>query len=112
MPFLRFKGFEPEFVSAIAPLIIEEVSGIVSIPKEIVKIELLNVHMIANSPRSIEILMFKRDQAIHDALAQRLNEMLTDRGYSNVHIFYVMLARELYYKEGKPLASGSTVPIC
>ena len=44
-------------------------SGIVQIPQEIVKIELLPYQIITNTPLSVEILMFQRSQEIHDAVA-------------------------------------------
>ncbi|MBM7563153.1 hypothetical protein JOC55_000085 [Paenibacillus sacheonensis] len=102
---MRFKGFSAAFLKQIAPPLVEEFAALVSIPKEIVKIELLDIQVITNTPRSLEILMFQRTQELHDAIASKLNRMLTEFGCENVHIFFIILNPALYYKEGKPLRS-------
>jgi hypothetical protein len=103
MPFLRFKGIEKDLLKKIAPAIVEEFSHIANIPSDIVKVELLNIEPILNSPASLEILMFQREKEKHDALAFKLHTLLSENGYNNVHIFFVMLTPSLYYKEGIPL---------
>ncbi|WP_098743466.1 DUF1904 family protein [Paenibacillus sp. EZ-K15] len=103
MPYLRFKGFTEVFLEEITPQVVAEFAGIVQIPQEIVKIELLPYQIITNTPLSVEILMFQRTQEIHDAVAARIHDILSERGYRNVHIFFVILKRNLYYKEGRPL---------
>ncbi|NBD23266.1 DUF1904 family protein [Paenibacillus glycinis] len=103
MPFLRFKGFTTAFLKQLTPSLVEEFSKLVRIPKDIVKIEQLDIQVITNTPRSVEILMFQRAQEMHDAIAAKLNRMLMDLGYDNVHIFFIILSPALYYKEGKPL---------
>ncbi|MCZ8521778.1 MULTISPECIES: DUF1904 family protein [Paenibacillus] len=103
MPYLRFKGFPRGDVEQLAPLVVEEFAHIVKVPQEIVKIELLPVEPILNSPLSVEILMFPRDQAIHNDIAARLDAMLKEYGHNHVHIFFILLTRALYYKEGQPL---------
>ncbi|MEI7025485.1 DUF1904 family protein [Paenibacillus sp. y28] len=108
MPFLRFSGFQNRFLQNIAPQLIEEFSRLVHIPQEKVKIELAAIEAITNSPRSVEILMFPRAQEIHDAIASKMNALLQQFGYENVHIYFVMLAPTLYYMEGRPLQSVST----
>lgn len=103
MPYLRFKGFSEVFLEEITPTVVETFAGIVQIPKEIVKIEQLPYRIITNTPLSVEILMFQRSQETHDAVAASIHEILSERGYRNVHIFFVILNRNLYYKEGRPL---------
>ncbi|QHW34714.1 DUF1904 family protein [Paenibacillus rhizovicinus] len=103
MPFLRFKGFTASFLKQFTPSLVEEFSNLVKIPQEIVKVELLDIQIITNTPRSLEILMFQRAQELHDAIASKLHRMLVEFGYENVHIFFVILSPALYYKEGQPL---------
>ncbi|MGN7359946.1 DUF1904 family protein [Paenibacillus sp. SAF-054] len=103
MPFVRFTGFEKNVVETVAPAIVEELAAIANIPQEIVKIELLHVEKITNSPQSVEIFMFPREQEKHDAIAKMINEHLKRQGYDRAHIFYVLLQPSLYYKEGLPL---------
>ncbi|KOP68692.1 hypothetical protein AMS62_28250 [Bacillus sp. FJAT-18019] len=103
MPYLRFKGFPEVFLEELTPQVVEEFAGIVHIPKEIVKIESLPYQIITNTPLSVEILMFQRSQEIHDAIAASIHNILSEHGYRNVHIFFVILQRNLYYKEGRPL---------
>ncbi|WP_027415927.1 DUF1904 family protein [Aneurinibacillus terranovensis] len=103
MPFLRFKGVEKALLKEIAPALIDEFSHIAAIPKEIVKIELLSIEQITDTPPSLEIFMFQREKEKHDALASRLYSLLSEHGYKNIHIFFVMLTHSLYYKEGSPL---------
>jgi hypothetical protein len=103
MPYLRFKGFEKDFVEFISPMIIDEFSIIATVPKEIVKIELLNVERIANSPLSVEILMFQRMNEIHDEIAKKIHKILSEYGFKQTHIFFVILTPSFYYKEGLPL---------
>lgn len=103
MPYLRFKGFSDVFLEEITPKVVDEFAGIVQIPEEIVKIELLPYKIITNTPLSVEILMFQRAQEVHDAIAASIHGILSERGYRNVHIFFVILNRNLYYKEGRPL---------
>lgn len=103
MPYIRFKGFPDLFVEEITPLIVEQFASIVQIEREKVKIELLNVSIITNTPLSVEIMMFQRVQETHDAIAATINRIIQERGYPGVHIFFIILDRHLYYKEGKPL---------
>lgn len=103
VPYLRFKGFPRGDVEQLAPLVVEEFAHIVKVPQEIVKIELLPVEPILNSPLSLEIMMFPREQAIHNDVAARLHSLLKEYGHSQVHIFFILLNRALYYKEGQPL---------
>lgn len=103
MPFLRFAGFERNFLQELAPVLIEKFSDIANVPKEIIKIERLQVDAIANSPQSLEIQMFQREQDTHDALAAMMHQLLKARGAEHVHIYFVILTPSLYYKEGIPL---------
>ncbi|WP_047151154.1 DUF1904 family protein [Aneurinibacillus tyrosinisolvens] len=114
MPFLRFKGFEKKILQQIAPDLVAEFSHIANVPKEIVKIELVAVEQITDHPPSLEILMFPREKETHDRLASRLHAMVSEYGYSHVHIFFILLNHSLYYKEGSPLAEIPSVkqPSC
>lgn len=103
MPYLRFKGFQDQALERVAPVIVEEFAYIVNVPEEKVKIELLQVQQITNSPLSVEILMFQREQEMHHAVAAKINDILVEAGFPGVHIFFVILSPQLYYKEGKPL---------
>ncbi|CAG7616469.1 DUF1904 family protein [Paenibacillus allorhizosphaerae] len=103
MPYLRFKGFQSEVLEKLAPLVVDEFAYIVKIPKEKVKIELLPIRQITNSPLSVEIQMFQREQETHDALASSMNRIFHEFDCQHVHIYFVILSPTLYYKEGKPL---------
>lgn len=103
LPFVRFTGFEKQIVETAAPAIVECISDIANIPQEIIKIELLHVEKITNSPRSVEIYMFPREEDKHHAIAEQLNSILDSYGYLHTHIFFVLLNPSLYYKEGQPL---------
>lgn len=103
MPYLRFKGFDEDFLQQQAPLLVEEFSRTAVVPREIVKIELLSITQITSTPRSLEIYMFPRTQEKHDAIVEILHAILSRFGYRDVHIFFVLLAPSLYYKEGRPL---------
>ncbi|WP_054708271.1 DUF1904 family protein [Bacillus sp. JCM 19041] len=103
MPYLRFSGFPKQELQQLAPAIIDAFSSIVNIPKRKVKIERIQSEEIANCPLTVEILMFQRDQSIHDAIAHDLNHLLEECGYTNIHIFFVILSPSLYYKQGKAI---------
>ncbi len=103
MPYLRFKGFDEEFLQQNRSLIVAEFSRISGVPPEIIKIELLAIGRITDTPRSVEIFMFPRDQEKHDRIAENLYDLLSHFGYRDVHIFFVLLTPTLYYKEGLPL---------
>lgn len=81
-----------------------------AVPPEIVKIELLAIKQITDTPRSLEIFMFPREQQKHDHIAAGLYELLGHFGYRDVHIFFVLLSPSLYYKEGAPLKNISWLP--
>ncbi|MDF2646564.1 MAG: hypothetical protein K0Q73_2369 [Paenibacillus sp.] len=66
MPFLRFKGFQKDFISSISSTIIQQFSKLTGVVQEKIKIELLLVEQLNNSPLSLEIYMFPRDQELHD----------------------------------------------
>ncbi|MDR3579219.1 MAG: DUF1904 family protein [Oryzomonas sp.] len=110
MPYLRFKGFEEEFLWRVAPVLVEEFSRIAAVPSEIVKIELFGITQITATPRSLEVLMFPRKQEKHDHIARALYDLLSNFGYTDVHIFFVLLTPTLYYKEGIPLKNISWLP--
>ncbi|BAU25962.1 uncharacterized protein DUF1904 [Aneurinibacillus soli] len=103
MPFLRFAGVEKDRLQELAPSIIREVARTIQISEEKIKIELLAIEQITNTPPSLEISMFQREQSKHDTLAARLYELLKRNGYATIHIFFVILTPSLYYKEGSPL---------
>lgn len=103
MPFLRFKGFDPQFLREISPVVVEDFSQLAEVSKEKVKIESIQVEVITNSPLSVEIYMFPREQKKHDEIAAMLDALLKTYGYPQVHIFFVLLSPSLYYKEGLPL---------
>jgi hypothetical protein len=107
MPYLRFKGFDEEFLRQALPVLVEEFSRVASVPREIVKIELLSITQITATPRSLEIFMFPRTQERHNAIASTLHGILSRDGYGDVHIFFVQLTPSLYYKEGMPLQNIS-----
>ena len=103
MPYLRFKGFDEEFLRQQLPLLVEEFSRTAAVARDIVKVELLRITQITSTPRSLEIYMFPRRQEKHDAIAATLHAILSRYGYRDVHIFFVLLTPSLYYKEGMPL---------
>lgn len=104
MPILRFKGVRKQSLQDMAPMLIKEVARIIEIPQDIVKIELLPIELITDTPPTLEILMFQREQEKHNALAASLYQMLRQHGYDTIHIFYIPLTHSLYYKEGQPLS--------
>ncbi|MBN6188845.1 DUF1904 family protein [Aneurinibacillus sp. BA2021] len=104
MPILRFKGVGKQPLQDMAPTLIKEVARIIEIPEDIVKIELLPIEQITDTPPILEILMFQREKEKHDALAASLYQILRQYGYDTIHIFYIPLTHSLYYKEGKPLS--------
>lgn len=53
--FLRFKGFPKETLKQLAPQIVTDFAKMAQVPEEKVKIELLQVEPIIQSPRSLEI---------------------------------------------------------
>ncbi|MFS0552973.1 DUF1904 family protein [Brevibacillus sp. 179-C9.3 HS] len=108
MPFLRFKGFDHQDIQPISQILIEEFSQIAEVAQEKVKLELLQVEQLTNSPLSVEIMMFPRDQKQHDAIASAIHDVLKKQGFLNVHIFFILLSPTLYYKEGLPLQVGMT----
>ncbi|GGA10806.1 hypothetical protein GCM10008018_65110 [Paenibacillus marchantiophytorum] len=106
MPFLRFKGFPKDFITSVSSIMIQEFSKLTGVLPEKVKIELLHIEQINNSPLSLEILMFPRDQELHDDIVQALYRILDEHGYGDVHIFFILLSPHLYYKEGQPLKTN------
>ena len=107
MPYLRFKGFEEEFLKRELAAIVELFSHVAAVPRDIVKVESVDITRITDTPRSLEIYMFPRSQEKHDAIAAVLNELLCDSGYPDVHIFFVLISPSLYYKNGEPLQEVS-----
>lgn len=110
MPYLRFKGFAEEYLHEQSPALVEEFSRVAAVPREIVKVELLTISSITDTPRSLEIFMFPRAQEMHDTIAATLHALLSRHGYGDVHIFFVLLTPSLYYKEGAPLQNISWLP--
>ncbi len=110
MPYLRFKGFDEEFLQQLLPVIVEEFSRVAAVPREIVKVELLTITQITDTPRSLEIFMFPRPQERHDQIAACLYDLLSRFDHKNVHIFFVLLTPSLYYKQGLPLKHVSWLP--
>lgn len=110
MPYLRFKGFEEGFLRENVSLFVDEFARVAEVPREKVKVELLSVIQITDTPRSLEIFMFPREQRKHDAIAETLDALLSHFGMPDVHIFFVPLTQSLYYKEGQPLRDISWLP--
>ena len=100
MPYLRFKGFDEEFLRQALPVLVEEFSRVAAVPREMVKIELLTITQITATPLSLEIYMFPRAQEKHDQIAANLYDLLSHFSYPDVHIFFVLLTPSLYYKKG------------
>ena len=110
MPYLRFKGFEEGFLRGNSSLIVEEFARAAGVPHDKVKVELLPVIRITSTPLSLEIFMFPRAQRKHDIIAQRLDALLRLFGMRDVHIFFIPLLPQLYYKKGEPLREISWLP--
>ncbi|RAT95626.1 DUF1904 family protein [Brevibacillus sp. Leaf182] len=108
MPFLRFKGFAKQDIEPVSQILIEEFSKIAEVAQEKVKLELLQVEQLTNSPLSVEIMMFPREQKQHDAIASAIHGILKKQGFLHIHIFFILLSPSLYYKEGLPLQVGMT----
>lgn len=51
------------------------------------------------------------EQKKHDAIAATMHDLLNHFNYRDVHIFFVLLAPSLYYKEGMPLKNISWLPV-
>ncbi|MBY0216550.1 DUF1904 family protein [Paenibacillus illinoisensis] len=103
MPFIRFRGFTGHQLEETVPRITEQMALICNIPRERLKAERYDVQALTPSPASIEILMFQRDQEIHNRIASSIHGILADEGLSDAHIFFNILSPTLYYKQGKPL---------
>ena len=103
MPFIRYKGFDKDFLLSFAPQLAKQFAEITGVPTELIKMELLPTEPLSAVPQSVEILMFPRHQAVHDAIAKCFNDCLRASGHPGVHIFFILLSPALYYKEGKPL---------
>lgn len=103
MPFIRFKGFTGPQLEEVVPRITEQMALITHIPRERMKAERHDVQALTPSPASIEILMFQRDQEIHNRIASSLQAILEEAYMPDVHIFFNILSPALYYKQGKPL---------
>lgn len=110
MPYLRFKGFDEQFLRQSTPLLVEEFARVAEVPPEIVKIELLPITRVTDTPRSLEILMFPRSQKRHDRIAAVLHELMSRFNYGDTHIFFILLSPLLYYKQGAPLTDISWLP--
>lgn len=110
MPYLRFKGFDEDFLREKAPLFVSEFARVAEVPSEKVKIELLPVIQVTATPRSLEIFMFLREQGKHDCIAETMDILLNNCGIKDVHIFFIPLTPRLYYKEGQPLKQISWLP--
>ncbi|GAA4701962.1 DUF1904 family protein [Brevibacillus fulvus] len=110
MPFLRFKGVPASFLTALSPQLVETFAAVAEVRREVVKVELLPYERITDSPVSLEIYMFQREQGKHDAIAAAMHRLLLEHGYPNAHIFFVILSPSLYYKEGKPLTDYPLIP--
>ncbi len=110
MPYLRFKGFDEGFLREKVSLFVDEFARAAEVPREKVKIELLSVIQITATPRSLEILMFPREQRKHDFIAETMDSLLNQFGVQDVHIFFISLTPRLYYKEGQPLKHIGWLP--
>ncbi|MGA8943780.1 MAG: DUF1904 family protein [Thermoactinomyces sp.] len=110
MPYLRFKGFSKTSLERLAPQIVAHFAKMAHVSEEKVKIELLSVEPITNSPRSLEIMMFPRNKKVHDQLAEKLNQLLNENGFGNTHIFFILLSPSLYYKNGQALEEIPSPP--
>lgn len=103
MPFIRFRGFTGNQLEEVVPHIIEKMVLILNIPHERMKAERYDVQALVPSPASVEILMFQRDQEIHNRIAFCVHMILSDADMPDAHIFFNILSPSLYYKQGKPL---------
>ena len=68
------------------PELQDEFSLLAAVPPEIDKIELLSDSQIAGTPPSLEILMFPRDQDMHNSIVAALHAALSRHGYQDAHI--------------------------
>lgn len=93
MPFIRFKGFTGPELEEVVPQITEQMALITHIPQERMKAERHDVQALTPSPASIEILMFQRDQEIHDRIASSMQCILEKAKLPDVHIFSIYYRR-------------------
>lgn len=106
MPQLIIKGIEKQVVKDLSRELIDELATVVGCPRDYFTLEMPQTVYIqdgeeTSGPAIIQVNWFERGQAIQDRVAEVITKRLQAKGYSQLEIFFAVLAERRYYENGK-----------
>lgn len=107
MPTLRFHSVDAERIFAVSTLLLEDLTSIFKLAADDIGIEIIESKFIengqfTNSYPMVEVIAFKRDDAVLDAAARAINLRLKQIGYEYSEVFYSFPQPRFYYCDGEP----------
>lgn len=108
MPHVIIKGMSIADVQKISKEMMDELEIIIGCPREYFTLEVAESTFIVDGETIskdpfVQINWFDRGQEVQDKTAAAITEHICNAGYRNVEMFFIVLERNKYYENGKPL---------
>lgn len=108
MPHIMIKGMNVVDVQEISKSMIDELEIIIDCPREYFTLEVVESTFIVDGEilskdPFVQVNWFDRGQEVQDKTAAAITEHICSAGYENVEMFFIVLDRNKYYENGKPL---------
>ena len=108
MPHIMIKSMDVVDVQKISKAMIDELEIIIDCPREYFTLEVVESTFIVDGEKVskdpfIQVNWFDRGQEVQDKTAAAITKHICSAGYENVEMFFIVLDRNKYYENGKPL---------
>lgn len=108
MPHITIKGMSIADVQKISKQMIDELEIVIDCPREYFTLEVVESTFIVDGAQAhkdpfIQINWFDRGPEVQDKTAEAITQHISNVGYKNVDIFFIVLERNKYYENGKLL---------
>jgi hypothetical protein len=108
MPQFLIKGMKMEDVQKISTQMVNELEEIIGCPRDYFRVEYVDSTLIrdgavVNGCALVQVNWFDRGPEVQDKVAVSITQHIQNAGYEQVEIFFIILERNKYYENGKPL---------
>ena len=102
MPTLRFQGVKKETLHSLSNDLFDALTDIYSVPDDYINIQFIESEWLTRTGTQagypmVEVLAFKRADAIEQQVATAVSKLLNQAGYPEVELYFIHLTPKHYY---------------
>lgn len=106
MPQLTFKGIKRQSVIDMSKALVDDLLGIIDVPREYFTIEHVDSMYILDGKQAPEyplvyVNLFDRGSEAESKVAKAITRHVHNAGYKNVDVIFTILERSRYYENGE-----------